>query len=298
MLAATGVAACAAGMALAAPGMANAADSWSYQAALNPITANKVTGTGASWITVTGTSAEVKIQVNGLLEGAPHAQHIHVGAQGTCPTQAQLHNGLPSITVADGAPLYGEIGTSLTVDGDTTAAHGLDVMHFPQTGSYTYSRTIELDPKVVANLQQGTAVLVVHGIDYNGNGTYDDVLGASELDPGLPAEATDPALCGTFEPMQMAAVPAGAADTGGGSTAVSGASAAAESSGGIVGVAGGTLIVGVAGGALIVGVAATAGRRRGPRRTEPAHPRPGHAVCRRLTRPASPPHGARPEDPA
>lgn len=72
---------------------------------------------------------------------------------------------------------------------------------------------------MVANLKKGTAVLVVHGIDYNNNGKYDGVLGASELDPSLPAEATDPALCGAFAPMQMAGVPAGAANTGGGSTA-------------------------------------------------------------------------------
>ena len=219
LLAGAAVVACMVGVTPAGAGTANAADSWSFQAALDPITVNRVTGNGASWITVTGTTAEVKIQVNGLMDGVPHAQHIHVDAQGSCPTQAQLHRGLPSITVTDGAPLYGPIGTSLTVDGDTTAAHGLDVMHFPSTGSYTYSRTIELDPNVVANLQKGTAVLVVHGIDYNANGRYDDVLGPSELDPSLPAEATDPALCGTFVPMQMAAVPVGPADTGGGSTA-------------------------------------------------------------------------------
>jgi hypothetical protein len=225
ILAAACAVVCASGVALAASGAANAADSWSYQAALNPITANKVTGSGASWITVTGTTAEVKVQVKGLLDGAPHAQHIHVDAFGRCPTQAQTHNGLPSINVADGVPLYGEVGTSLTVDGDTTAAHGLDVTHFPSAGSYTYARTIELEPGVVENLKRGTAVLVVHGIDYNGNGGYDDVLGPSELDPGLPAEATDPALCGSFEPMQMAGVPDGAADTGGGSTASAGSPA-------------------------------------------------------------------------
>lgn len=256
-MAGAGAVACALGVLLAAPTAASAAPassaeaaasaaddrSRSYQAALDPITANKVTGTGASWITVTGTTAEVKIQVNGLLDGVPHAQHIHVDALGTCPSAPQQHNGLPSITVADGAPLYGGIGTSLTVDGPTSADHGLDVTHFPQTGSYTYSRTIELDPNVVANLARGTAVLVVHGIDYNGNGAYDDVLGASELDPGLPAEATDPALCGTFAPMQMAAVPDGAADTGGGSTATAGSATGAIAAG-IAGAAVGGLLIG------------------------------------------------------
>ena len=208
------------GLALLAPGPAFAADTSSYQAALNPITANHVTGTGASWITVNGTTAKIKIQVNGLLDGAPHAQHIHINAQGTCPSQAQQHNGLPSINVADGTPLNGQIGAALTNTGDTSPAAAMAVTDFPTTGSYTYSRTIDLDPQVIANLQKGTAVLVVHGIDYNNNGVYDAVLGASEVDPTLPAEATDPALCGTYVAMQMAGVPEGAANTGGGSTAL------------------------------------------------------------------------------
>lgn len=263
-MAGAGAVACMLGVLLAAPTAASASttaaaadQSRSYQAALNPITANKVTGTGASWITVTGTTAEVKIQVNGLLDGVPHAQHIHVDALGQCPSAPQQHNGLPSITVADGAPLYGTIGTSLTVDGPTSADHGLDVTHFPQTGSYTYSRTIDLDPNVVANLARGTAVLVVHGIDYNGNGAYDDVLGASELDPSLPAEATDPALCGAFQPMQMAAVPDGAADTGGGSTATSAAGTGAGTP-----TIGGPALAGLAGGALALAAGIVLARTR------------------------------------
>ena len=222
LVAGLGASACVFGIALLAPASASAADALSYQATLNPITANHVTGTGTSWITVTGNTAEVKIQVNGLLDGAPHAQHIHVDALGQCPSAPQQHNGMASINVADGVPSYGAIGTSLTNAGDTSPAAALAVTQFPSTGSYTYSRTIDLDPNVVANLQKGTAVLVVHGVDYNNNGTYDAVLGASEIDPSLPAEATDPALCGSFAPMQMAGVPAGAANTGGGSTATSG----------------------------------------------------------------------------
>lgn len=257
---------CALGLAAAGPaaaqpagpdGSGSAGSSRSYQAALDPITANRVTGTGASWITVTGTSAEVKIQVNGLLDGVPHAQHIHIDAAGRCPTEPAQHNGLPSITVADGAPLYGSIGTSLTVDGPTSADHGLDISHFPQTGSYTYSRTVDLDPAVVDNLARGTAVLVVHGIDFNGNGAYDDVLGASDIDPSLPAEATDPALCGAYRPMQMTAVPDGAADTGGGSTALG------ASGSGTAGPAGGDPAVsGPAVGALTLALAAGLALRR------------------------------------
>lgn len=244
LLAGIGASACVVGAALVAPATASAATATSaavpatsaaltssYQASLSPIAANKVTGTGASWISVTGSTAEVKIQVNGLLDGVPHAQHLRIDAQGTCPTQPALHNGLPTISVADGTPFYGNIGTSLTAVGDTSPAAALALPTFPSTGSYTYSRTIELDPTVVANLQRGTAVLVVHGIDYNSNGAYDDVLGRSELDPTLSAEATDVALCGAFVPMQMAGVPDGAADTGGGSTAAVAHRSAAQQTG-------------------------------------------------------------------
>jgi hypothetical protein len=222
LLAGLGATACVLGIALLTPASASAADSTSYQATLNPITANHVTGSGTAMITLTGNSAEVKVEVSGLLDGAPHAQHIHVDALGQCPSAAQQHNGQSSINVADGAPFYGAIGTSLTNAGDTSPAAGLAVTEFPSTGSYTYTRTIDLDPNVTANLQKGTAVLVVHGVDYNNNGTYDAVLGASELDATLPAEATDPALCGAFTAMQMSGVPSGSADTGGGSTATTG----------------------------------------------------------------------------
>ena len=39
-----------------------------------------------------------------------------------------------------------------------------------------------------------------HPVDYDGNGTYNlsSPEGASELNPNLPAEPTDPALCGVL----------------------------------------------------------------------------------------------------
>jgi hypothetical protein len=216
----TALAASAAGIGLLTPGSASAAaETWSYQAALNPVTANQVSGNGASWISVTGNTAEIQIQVNGLLDGAPHAQTIRIDAQGSCPAQAE-----PSgpISGTDGQPLHGAVGAALTTDGDSSPAAALALSQFPAAGSYTYSRTIDLDQQVVAALRNGTAVLLVQGVDLNGTGSYDAVPGASELDPTLPAEATDPALCGAFTAMQMSGVPSGAADTGGGSTANTG----------------------------------------------------------------------------
>ena len=47
-------------------------------------------------------------------------------------------------------------------------------------------------------------MIVVHGIDYNHNGIYDDVLDRSELNSSLPGEATAPALCGPLVPTKTA----------------------------------------------------------------------------------------------
>jgi hypothetical protein len=61
-------------------------------------------------------------------------------------------------------------------------------------------------------------VLVLHGVDKDGSGTYDgDVM--SDLDPSLPMEATAPAACGVLSAAQMGTTPNGGAETGAGSTA-------------------------------------------------------------------------------
>jgi len=237
------------GIGLLFPGSASAADTWSYQAALSPVAANQVSGNGASWITVTGNTAEVQLQVNGLLDGAPHAQAIRIDAQGSCPTP-----GSPAISATDGQPFYGTVGAALTTVGDSSPAAALALDRFPSAGSFTYTRTIDVDPAVVAALQGGTAVLVVHGVDYNNSGDYDGALGASELDPSRPAEATAPALCGTFVPMQMAGVPDGAANTGGGSAATT------SGAGGAAGVLGSALLL------MLAGAAVVTHRRRGTAR--------------------------------
>ena len=76
---------------------------------------------------------------------------------------------------------------------------------------------MEVSDDVAANLKSGKAVLVVHGIDYNGNGKYDSVLGASELDKTLPRGHRPGAVRGVTT-SQMTSMPAGGADTGDGAT--------------------------------------------------------------------------------
>lgn len=90
---------------------------------------------------------------------------------------------------------------SLTTSRGTTPASGLAVDRFstvPQ-GTITYQRAIRTSKAVARAIRKGEGVLVVHGVDHDNNGTHDlDGAGKSELDPALPAEATDPAVCGVL----------------------------------------------------------------------------------------------------
>ncbi len=54
--------------------------------------------------------------------------------------------------------------------------------------------------------------MIVHGIDYNHNGLYDNVLDRSDLNNSLPGEATAPAICGSVVASQTAST-GGSADS-------------------------------------------------------------------------------------
>jgi hypothetical protein len=189
----------------------------SYQADLSALNQSGVSGTGM--VTLDGDSATVMVQASGLLAGSPHAQHFHIGAQGDCPTDADDENGDGFVSVTEGAPYYGAIGTSLTTAGDTSPDSGLAIDRFPTAddGTISYERTFDITEDVQAAFAAGTAVLVVHGVDKDGSGAYDGTV-MSDLDPSLPMEATAPAACGPLTMAQMGTAPAGGAETGAGST--------------------------------------------------------------------------------
>ena len=189
----------------------------SYQASLGTLNQSGVTGTGM--VTLDGNTATVMIEASGLLAGAPHAQHFHIDAMGTCPTDADNKDGDAFLSTTEGEPAYGAIGTSLTLTGDTSPDSGLAVDRFPtaEGGSLSYNRTFELSDDVHKAFEAGTAVLVLHGFDENGSGTYDGDV-KSDLDPSLPMEATAPVACGALNAAQMGTAPSGGAETGAGST--------------------------------------------------------------------------------
>lgn len=153
---------------------------------------------------VMGRKADVRIHARGLAKNLPHAQHLHFGAEARneCPDVFDDANNDHRLNVAEGVPAYGPILKSLTTSGDTSPTSGLAVDRFPTTpkGVEKYERVISFAPgSVLRAIKNGKGVVVIHGVDHNGNGVYDfEGSGASELDASLPAEATDPALCGVL----------------------------------------------------------------------------------------------------
>ena len=185
-------------------------------AELSPLNGTMTRGT-ATAVVRNQLIREMTVDVTGATPDAPHAQHIHYGddARNECPTVAmddKDRDGL--VSTIEGVPAYGPIVVSLTTTGDTSPASGLAVDRFPvsKNGAYSYNRSkIEFTDvagtgytggggtaKQIADaIRDGEGVVVVHGADLNGNGTYDGV--ASTLDPSLPREATIPAACGVLQ---------------------------------------------------------------------------------------------------
>jgi predicted Ser/Thr protein kinase len=193
-------------LALSSAGSSSAWGGARFVAAPRPVPANRVTGTGSATVQLRGNAITVSLDTNGLLNGSPHAMHIHAGGRGICPTAsaAHLHNGHPSISTTDGIKFYGPPVTALTLRGDTSPRSIVDFSRYPTVGGIRYTRTFTV-PQAIANaIRADNAVIIVHGIDFNGNGIYDNVLDRSELNNQLPGEATAPALCGPLSGAQRA----------------------------------------------------------------------------------------------
>lgn len=200
-------------LALSPTAQAAPADSGTTQLWGNLTQLNDSGASGKVTASLTGDTLSVKITSQGLLAGAPHAQHIHIGGSNMCPSNDTKGTGVDGhLRVADAMKDYGMIAVSLTTSGDTSPNSGLAVTRFP-TGSATYSRTLTVSDDVAASLRAGKGVVVQHGVDYNGDGKYSG-SSKSELDPSLPEEATDPATCGKLEVSQMSGMPSGGVQTG------------------------------------------------------------------------------------
>jgi hypothetical protein len=174
---------------------------------LGPIPTNRVNGSGTATMRLNGHSLTVSVDSKGLLNGAPHALHIHAGRKGICPpaTAASPHNGHLSIATHAGVPFYGPAVEALTTRGDTTPKSLVAFARYPTTADVKYRRTVQVSSIVASYIRKNNAVLIVHGIDYNHNGIYDGVLERSDLDRSLTGESTAPALCGPMVAAKKAA---------------------------------------------------------------------------------------------
>jgi hypothetical protein len=197
-------------------GMAQAADG-STTATLRPVALNNVPASGTAMVQVKGNRIDVTMAASGLLADNPHAAHIHFAeaARHECPRVSDDSNKDGRLNTTEGGPAYGDIVVSLTKTGDTSPKSGLAVDRFDTApgGTTNYQRgSITVSSVVASAITHGESVVVVHGVDHNHNGKYDGAT-KSDLDPSLPTEATDPAVCGV-----LLAAPAGGMDTGGGGT--------------------------------------------------------------------------------
>jgi hypothetical protein len=168
--------------------------------------------TGNAKVTLNGDQLTVEVHTTGLAPSQPHAQHLHIGGQHTCPPASADADGDGIVNTTEGQPFYGPIKVSLTTSGDATDASGLAVDRFPMadaTGKLDYSRTFTLPPGVT-QADLANAVVVQHGIDIDKSGKYDGAA-KSDLDPTLPQEATVPADCGKDVAAAAAAAPTTAA---------------------------------------------------------------------------------------
>jgi hypothetical protein len=173
-----------------------------FATTLDPVPENMVTGNGSATLRLNGNVMTMTVDAQGLLNAAPHLMHIHAGGHGICPpaSAAQLHNGHLSISTTAGIPYYGDVVVALTTTGDTTPASLLAFQRYPNTGTIHYQRQIPIPASVADLIRRENAVVIIHGIDYNHNGIYDNVLDRSELNNSLPGEMTAPALCGALKP--------------------------------------------------------------------------------------------------
>jgi hypothetical protein len=166
---------------------------------LRPVPTNRVQGIGTAVVRLTGTRLAASVDTTGLFDNK-HAVHIHAGAKGVCPpaSAAHRHNGNLAISTIDGLPWYGPPVTALTKTGDTGEHSIVSFKRYEAASDLAYHRRgIRVSRVVAAEIREENAVIVVHGIDYNGNDIYDNAaLDRSDLKRSIPGEMTAPALCG------------------------------------------------------------------------------------------------------
>ncbi len=230
-------------LALAAPlalpllaGPALAADG-SATANLRPVPLNGSDGSGTAMVHVKDNRLDFTLAASDLADG-PHAAHIHFGADARheCPNADEDKDDDGRLSTTEGAPAYGPVVVSLTKSGDTSPKSTLAVDRFESGSEIEYARgDVKISSEVARAIVKGQAVTEVHGVEYSGK----RAKAKSDVNPELPASATDPAICG-----RLVASPTGGAATGAGG-------AADTTNAALVGLGGAVLIAAAGTGALV-----------------------------------------------
>lgn len=168
-----------------------------YTYTLNPVQDASIPNSQASgWAKITelpNGNVKVQVEATGLAPNLPHLMHLHDNV-GAAPSSCPAATPGDVVTVLDGLPAYGNIQLGLTTQ---VADAG---------GTISYSEQFPADTPIadggtLADVA-GFAQVVVHGIDFDGNGEYainpDDPFASMEssIVAGLPLELTAPVLCG------------------------------------------------------------------------------------------------------
>jgi hypothetical protein len=167
-----------------------------YTYSLDPVQDASIPNSQASgWTKITALpngNVKVQVEASGLAPGLPHLMHLHDNIEGTSDCPAPTADDV--VTVLDGLPAYGAIQL------------GLEAQVADDDGTISYSAQFPADAAIagggtLADIA-GTAQVVVHGIDFDGNGEYainaDDPFASMEssIVAGAPLELTAPVLCG------------------------------------------------------------------------------------------------------
>lgn len=139
-------------------------------------------------------NVKVQIEASGLAPNLPHLMHLHDVLDGPsdCPA------GTPDdvVTVLDGLPSYG--GIQLSLETQVADANGT----ISYSAQFPGSTPLDGDASMTLASIAGFAQVVVHGIDFDGNGEYAinpaDPFASqfSSIAPSAPLELTAPVLCG------------------------------------------------------------------------------------------------------
>jgi hypothetical protein len=140
-------------------------------------------------------NVKVQIEASGLAPNLPHLMHLH-DVLGSSPSDCPAGTPDDVVTVLDGLPNYG--GIQLSLETQVADANG----EISYSAQFPASTPLEADASMTLASIAGSAQVVVHGIDFDGNHEYAinpaDPFASqfSSIAPAAPLELTAPVLCG------------------------------------------------------------------------------------------------------